>query len=189
MKKSELKHIIKEVISEDIFLQNKKSPEEKARTRELEMELEYKPIFGVEVYEGGLELIKTTLPYFKKYSKIKRVNGNFNCSWLRLTSLTELPIPEYIGGSFYCQYNKLTSLAGAPKYVGGHFLCINNNLTSLQGAPEKVSVDFDCNHNNLTSLQGAPKYVGGDFWCKYNSTKFTEEDVRKVCDVKGEIYC
>ena len=167
MKKSELKHIIKEIISEDIFLQNRKSPEEKARTRELELEIEYKQKFGVEVYDGFIKLI-TTLPYFKKYSKIKRVNGTFICCALNLTSLTELPIPEYVSGDFSCSYNKLTSLEGAPEYVGGDFYCIDNDLTSLRGAPE---------------------YVKGDFYCLSNSTQFTREDVRKVCDVKGKIYC
>ena len=121
MKKSELKQIIKEVISEDIFLQSRKSPEEKAKTRELEMKLDYKQLFGVEVYTGDIELTKELLPYFKKYFKIKRVNGEFDCGSLNLTSLTELPIPEYVGGSFSCAYNKLTSLEGVPKYVGSHF--------------------------------------------------------------------
>ena len=101
MKKSELTNIIIEVISEDIFLQNKKSPEEKARTRKLEIKLDYKQKFGVEVYEGDIELTKETLPFFKKYSKIKRVNGFFDCSNLNITSLTELPIPEYVGLSFF----------------------------------------------------------------------------------------
>ena len=168
MKKSELKNIIKEIISEDIFLQNRKSPEEKARTRDLEIELEYKQKFGVEVYENYLGLTLETLPYFKKYSKIKKVNKDFDCSSLNLVSLNELPIPEYISGNFNCSYNELTSLQGAPKYVGR---------------------TFHCNNNKLTTLEGAPKYVGGWFWCEDNSAKFTEGDVRKVCDVRGKIYC
>ena len=69
----------------------------------------------------------------------------------------------------YDLYNKgLTSLPNdVPKYVGGNFFC-------------------QC--NNLTSLQGAPKYVGGDFWCQNNKKKFTEKEVRTVCNVKGYIY-
>jgi hypothetical protein len=83
--------------------------------------------------------------------------------------LKSLPndIPKYVDGGFYCQYNKLTSLQGAPKCVGDDFSCINNNLTSLQGAP---------------------KYVGGDFWCHNNTKKFTEKEVRAVCNVKGVVY-
>ena len=69
----------------------------------------------------------------------------------------------------YDLYNKgLTSLPNdAPKYVGGYFWCSNNKLTSLQYAP---------------------KYVGGDFWCHNNTKKFTEKEVRAVCNVKGVVY-
>ena len=72
--------------------------------------------------------------------------------------------------------------------VDGYFRCENNNLTSLQGAPKYVGGSFYCNDNKLTSLQYAPKYVGGDFWCNNNKKKFTEEEVRAVCNVKGNIY-
>ena len=41
----------------------------------------------------------------------------------------------------------------------------------------------------LTSLPNdVPKYVGDNFWCHNNTKKFTEEEVRAVCDVKGYIY-
>ena len=49
----------------------------------------------------------------------------------------------YWEGSFYCNYNKLTSLTGAPKEVGGYFVCYNNNLTSLTGAPKERGSDVD----------------------------------------------
>ena len=62
-------------------------------------------------------------------------------------------------------------------------------LASLKGAPEKVGGDFACfNCINLISLKGAPKKVGGDFYCKRGSIQFTKEDVKKVCNVKGEIF-
>ena len=175
-----------------------------------ELELECKQKFSVEIYEGDISLTKEILPYFKKYSKIKRTNGNFVCNWLDLPSLTELPIPEYINGTFYCANNNLTSLEGAPEFVIENFNCSKNNITSLAGGPKKVNGYFDCDHNYLTSLKGAPKYVGGDFYCidndltslrgapEYvkgdfycarNSIKFTKEDVMKICDVEGEIYC
>ena len=62
------------------------------------------------------------------------------------------------------------------------------DLTSLKGAPEKVAGYFDCNNNKLTSLKGAPKTVGGSFLCRNNAKKFTEEEVRAVCKVRGNIY-
>ena len=70
-------------------------------------------------------------------------------------------------GSFFCHFNKLTSLEGCPKEVGGAFYCHNNKLTSLEGAPERVFVTF---------------------FCYGNKVKFTEDDVRKVCYVKGKIH-
>ena len=51
-----------------------------------------------------------------------------------------------------------------------------------------VEGNFDCSYNSLTSLEGAPEKVGGDFYCSNNAVKFTEEQVRAVCDVKGRIF-
>ena len=104
--------------------------------------------------------------------------------------LKSLPndIPKYVNSYFSCGHNKLTSIQGVPKCVGNDFYCCYNKLTSLQGAPKYVSGNFGCDHNKLTSLQYAPKYVGGDFWCHNNTKKFTEKEVRTVCDVKGRVY-
>jgi len=115
----------------------------------------------------------------------KYVGGSFDCSHNKLTSLEGAP--KYVGGSFSCAFNKLTSLEGAPERVEGGFYCHDNKLTSLKGAPKYVGRDFDCHNNQLTSLEGAPKYVGGVFDCSANRVKFTEEDVRKVSEVKGKI--
>jgi hypothetical protein len=37
-------------------------------------------------------------------------------------------------------------------------------------------------------LDGIPKFVGENFICRFNSVKFTEEQVRAVCEVKGHIF-
>ncbi len=52
----------------------------------------------------------------------------------------------------------------------------------------EVRGDFWCYCNQLTSLKGAPEHVGGDFHCYNNAVKFTEEQVRAVCNVKGKVY-
>ena len=101
----------------------------------------------------------------KQYIKDKNV-GNFDISGLGLTTLPALLKNLKIGGNFDCRYNKLTSLVGAPTSVGGSFYC---------------------NNNKLDSLVGAPTSVGGSFYCRDNAVKFTEEQVRAVCDVKGNI--
>ena len=72
--------------------------------------------------------------------------------------------------------------------VNGDFDCTMNQLTSLKNSPKYVSNDFLCNDNILTSLEGAPKTVGENFYCDNNSVKFTEKDIRAVCNVKGRIF-
>jgi len=72
--------------------------------------------------------------------------------------------------------------------VDGDFFCGNNNLTSLENCPKTVNGVFGCSSNKLISLEGAPKFVGEDFMCRFNPGKFTEKDIRAVCDVKGYIF-
>jgi hypothetical protein len=72
--------------------------------------------------------------------------------------------------------------------VGGNFNCSYNELTSLEGAPSSVGENFGCSYNKLTSLAGVPKIVYKDFYCRNNTVKFTVQDVRAVCDVKGNVY-
>ena len=122
----------------------------------------------------------------KNHDGSYNVDGNVNLSQ---KNIKKLPVKfNIVKGSFLCYNNYLTSLEGAPNKVGGTFTCWNNQLTSLEGAPKEVGGDFWCGYNQLTSLEDAPKEVGENFECHNNPGKFTEEDVRKVCNVKGKIY-
>ena len=116
----------------------------------------------------------------------KSVGGSFSCDFNQLTSL--VGAPKSVGGNFRCDNNKLTSLEGAPRSVSRNFYCDNNQLTSLVGAPKSVGGNFDCYSNKLTSLEGAPESVGGNFYCYNNAVKFTKEQVRAICNVKGKVY-
>jgi hypothetical protein len=105
--------------------------------------------------------------------------------------LTELPsiLKDIDVEKFFnCSNNKLTSLNNSPKTVGGSFYCGHNQLISLKGAPTYVGNNFVCSNNLLTSLDGVPKFVGENFICRFNSVKFTEAQVRAVCEVKGHIF-
>ena len=93
--------------------------------------------------------------------------GDLDLSDMNLTVLPDILKDISVGGSFYCSFNYLTSLENCPKTVGGNFFC---------------------SRNKLTSLKGAPKSVGRDFVCYNNPGKFTKEQVRAVCNVKGDIY-
>ena len=105
-----------------------------------------------------------------------------------LTKLPEILKNVDVERYFICSVNKLTTLENSPKTVGGSFYCGNNQLISLKGAPTYVGGEFGCGNNKLTSLDGAPTYVGGSFNCRHNPVKFTEEQVRAVCDVDGRIF-
>ena len=136
--------------------------------------------------KGDLKINSMNLIELPDILKNVTVNGDFVCEMNQLTSLKNSP--KYVSGDFNCSINKLTSLAGAPTNVGGDFWCDDNSLISLQGAPSSVGGSFYCSYNNLTSLEGAPKTVGNEFSCGVNARKFTESQVRAVCDVKGRIF-
>ena len=134
--------------------------------------------------------------WMEEFLKQKDIKKNSDGSYdvdgdvdLQNLKLTKLPLKfNHVSGYFWCSYNQFTSLEGAPETVGGSFSCNDNNLTSLEGAPKTVGGDFWCSNNHLTTLEGAPSSVGGNFRCYNNEKKFTEEDVKKVCEVKGVIY-
>ena len=96
-----------------------------------------------------------------------KYDGGLFLDGVGLTSLTEIPynIVE-VTGQVWLDRNKLTSLKGCPKIVGSSFLC---------------------SHNKLTTLEGCPEEVGNVFWCYDNNVKFTEEYVRSLCNVGGDI--
>ena len=135
--------------------------------------------------DGSVDLRDYSLTGFPTFIQFGVVKGNFYCNVNNLTSLEGSP--KEVGGKFDCSFNDLTSLKGSPKKVGGDFDCYDNKLTSLDGAPREIYMGFYCFDNHLTTLKGAPEKVGGYFNCSYNSTKFTEDDVKKVCKVGKSI--
>ena len=123
-------------------------------------------------------------PNGKLVVKFGVVKGDFDCSYINLTSLEGTP--QEVGGDFDCGENQLTSLEGAPQEVGGSFGCSNNQLISLKGAPQEVSGSFWCRENQLTSLEGAPQVVGGRFDCGKNQLTSLEGAPQKV---GGDFKC
>jgi len=123
------------------------------------------PKTGLVDVKGTFDCSDQGLKGFKGV-KFGVVTGDFWCNYNLITSLEGAP--QEVGGSFYCDGNSLTSLEGAPQKVGGDFNCAYNSLTSLEGAPQKVGVDFKCSYNQLTSLVGSPREVGRNFRCDEN---------------------
>ena len=136
--------------------------------------------------KGNLDLSNMKLTVLPEILKNATVDGNFWCGHNKLTSLKNAP--SIVVGNFFCNNNKLTTLEGSPSSVGRNFDCSYNDLTSLEFAPTNVGRDFWCGVNDLTSLEFAPTNVGRDFDCIENQVKFTKEQVRAVCDVKGDVY-
>ena len=133
-------------------------------------------------YNEAINIVKQ---YIQNGSK-----GDLNLKKMKLNELPKISADFNVSGNFICSYNELnTNLVGSPKSVGRNFDCSNNQLKSLYGASKNVNGNFYCSYNELESLEGCPKYVGGDFWCVNNHPiKFTEEQVRAVCSVKGRIH-
>jgi hypothetical protein len=144
--------------------------------------------------EGDVNLSKRFLTELPDFLSDVAVRGSFKCDSNKLTNL--IGGPKIVGGSYSCKENRLTSLEGAPDIIEGSFYCGKNRLTSLEGGPTTVTGFFDCSNNILTSLEGCPTSVGGNFtYYHFNEdgkrlevrAKFTEEDIRAVCDVKGSV--
>jgi hypothetical protein len=86
----------------------------------------------------------------------------------------EEQLPEYI------QFGKVTK---------NFYINFCRNLKSLKGCPQEVGGMFTCSDcKSLKSLKGCPQEVGKDFYCKFCGKQFTKDDVKKYCNVKGEIY-
>lgn len=95
-----------------------------------------------------------------------RVNGEFDCSNNRLTTLRGAPY--YVGRTFDCGYNRLKTLEFAPKIVNENFSCPCNSLISLMGCPVEIAEMFDCSNNYLTTLKLGPSLVGTDYYADNN---------------------
>lgn len=84
--------------------------------------------------------------------KFNKVNGWFDCSCNKLTSLEGCP--SYVGISFNCSYNCLTTLENSPNEVGKSFHCYDNKLVNLKGIGEVKGYGIHCIQNPLESLEG-----------------------------------
>ncbi len=137
------------------------------------------------VIKGDIIIDCSLIPQDFK-SKVRHITGSIIIQ--NATTLQFFQNLQKVDKNFVCSGNKLKSLKGCSEYVGGSFNCKNNQLTSLQYAPKYVGGNFWCDYNQLTSLKYAPKHVGSNFWCSNNTKQFTQQDVRKVSQVAGDIY-
>ncbi len=119
-----------------------------------------KPETGLVDIEGDFRVHRQDLTDFKGV-RFGKVDGNFDCSYNRITSLDGAP--QEVGNNFHCYDNQLTTLDGGPSIVKWDYNCSRNNLASLKDATKLVNGYFDCSRNFLTSLEDAPDWIGGYF--------------------------
>jgi len=123
---------------------------------------------------GKKKEIDVWLKEFVPFSRAK-----INSQWTIDTK--ELVIPQgkplYYGIPEYIQFN----------ICEGNCLIRDNQLKSMEGCPRIVKGDFMVDGNKLEDLDGSPEEVEGDYYIKRNNKKFTIDEVKKVCDVKGRI--
>ena len=91
-------------------------------------------------------------------------------------------------GNVMLQNNLFSELPYKFGKVMGIFVLDNcKNLITLKNCPHYV-FGFSCSDClQLDSLEGCPKEVGGDFWCNDCKRKFTKEEIKSLCKVKGVI--
>jgi hypothetical protein len=142
-------------------------------------------------YDGDIKYRFDILSLTNELFQWGEVSGDFDCkACYRLENLKGAP--KKVGGNFICVYcENLVSLEGAPEEVGENFLCSEcRSLKTLEGSPNKVGRNFNCSEcKSLKTIKGAPKEVGKDFYCNNCGGQFTEDDVKKVSNVKREIFC
>lgn len=142
-------------------------------------------------YDGDIKYRFNVLSLINELFQWGEVSGNFDCkACYRLENLKGAP--KKVGGNFSCVYCEgLKSLEGSPEEVGGNFICSEcKSLKSLEGSPNKVGGNFSCRDcKSLKTIKGAPKEVGKNFDCSNCGSQFTEDDVKKVSNVKREIFC
>lgn len=158
--------------------------EEFVKDGKINFPVKIKEVFGdLKIYESDL----TTLEGCPQL-----ITGNFDIAFNFFTNLKGCP--KEVGGNFECTNCNLKSLEGSPKKVYKSFSCQDNKLEDFKGCPKIIPENFICYNNDFKSLEGCPKYVGGNFFLYYSENsysniekRFTEEDVRAVCDVKGKV--
>jgi len=84
------------------------------------------------------------------------------------------------------------TISEIPDYIqfnicNGYFICNGGHLKNLFGCPKNIKGDFYAAYNKIENLNGSPEIVEGDYVIKGNNAKFTKEEIRKLCEVGGNV--
>lgn len=115
------------------------------------------------------------------------VVDNFDC--YGCTGLTDLTgSPREVKMNFDCsECRNLVSLTGCPKRIGGVLSCdYCLELRSFEGVQPEFYDSIYCTQCLKLTLNGFPRIVQRNVYCE--GTPFGEKDIRKICDVKGDVF-
>lgn len=93
--------------------------------------LQQETIEGNLTIDDSFKLIKT-----QSDIKCKQINGNVT---IKLNFIPEWLKNITINGNFNCSYNKLTSLEGCPSTINGYFDCSDNKTKFTRDDVKKLS--------------------------------------------------
>lgn len=119
-------------------------------------DLEYLPqIKGELICDHNLLIIQDNKVYnLYKLAKGFIIKGNLDLSGMGLTTLPDLS-DVVVEGDFNCSDNKLTSLKGAPKKIGGDFDFSKNNIhdTDMHLGDIGGQIKYDANPFVITNIE------------------------------------
>ena len=129
------------------------------------------------------------------WSGVKKYTNNVEieswCDEMHISNYTINSQGEIdVNGEVDLKYSDFEELPYKFGKVKGYFsvmMCLN--LTSLKNCPDYVGNYFDVDDcPQLDSLEGCPKEVNDSFFCNRCKCEFTEEEVKSLCKVKGDIF-
>jgi hypothetical protein len=157
-----------------------------------------------EIIERGFDFLKESLnEKFEENSDpindlgigqkylIKKWIDKINCAKCRGTGITQYKINDDLSINVLTSASLPDNYGDIPKYIkfnkiNGRFNIADCCMTTFRGCPKIVNGDFICLRNKIKSLKYLPKIVNGDFEIS-KETGFTEEDIRNVCKISGQV--
>lgn len=138
----------------------------------------------VKVREIYAQTVTLKMNKFPEWMKNVKIFGDLICSKNNMDTLENCP--RFLDGSFYCNHNNLTSLAGGPQVSLNKgiidYKCTYNKLTNLIGAPIEIKGVFHCAYNELTTLEGCPEKMDS-LYCFNNQLTSLEYCPKELNDL------
>jgi hypothetical protein len=72
--------------------------------------------------------------------------------------------------------------------IKGNFFCNYRGLITFKGMPHTIKGIFGCAGNKIKTLKYMPKKIEKSLFIDGNLIKFTENEIRSLCNVKGNVF-